>query len=617
LFYFDRTIIALVANLQQKITRELSVDEVEPFIHFGSWVGADRDGNPNVTASITEATAVKHRQLIIKFYLEVVDGFIKRFSQSDQYVNVSRKFLDSLEKDKIALPDLAKELQRYEFQEVYRQKFSFIYRKLELVLTARPGRYERAQEFRDDLKIIQESLQKNGGFLAAHGELDRLITQVKVFGFHLAKLDFRDDSRKIRKTIEDILGEGSFNKETLLAEIFKNKQQSPIASSAESKDVLAQFKVFSHLKDKFDADILENYILSMTESSADILALFYLSVRQGLIHVAHKRVKVSRISFVPLFETIDTLQKAHEIMEDLFSIPIYRSYLKAQGDMQEIMLGYSDSCKDGGYLAANWNLYQVQKNLFKVAEKHGVQLKFFHGKGGTVDRGGGESHRAILGQPYSAVGGRIKITEQGEVVSQKYANPVVAKRNLEQLISAVVWSNLVTSRQVKHNTKIKAWENSLNIISESSFAFYRKLIFETPGFLQFYHQATPINVLKISKIGSRPAARSDKQSFDQLRAIPWVFSWVQSRYIISAWYGIGFALEKYLQENASGLDDLQEMYQQWPFFNSLIHNAQVSLAKTDLYIAQLYADIVEDETLGKNIHQAIADEHQRATQAIL
>jgi phosphoenolpyruvate carboxylase len=617
LFYFDRTIIELVADIHQKIEKELEIEGVEPFIHFGSWVGADRDGNPNVTPSVTQTTALKQRQLIIRFYLETIEGFIRRFSQSDQYVSVSKKFLDSLEKDKVALPDLAKELDRYEVQEIYRKKFSFIHRKLEQVLSGKPGRYESSQAFIDDLRLIQESLEKNKGSLAAHGDLDRLVTQAKTFGFHLAKLDFRDHSQKIRKTVEDVLGEGHFQKDVLLAQILKAKRRTLVSRSPESKDVLGQFKIFVDLKEKFDFNILENYILSMTESESDILALFYLSIAHGLIHVAHKKVKKVHIKFVPLFETIDSLQRSHEIMEGLFSIPIYRSYLKASGDMQEIMLGYSDSSKDGGYLAANWNLYQAQKNLFKTAEKYGISLKFFHGKGGTVDRGGGESHRAILGQPYSAAGGYIKITEQGEVVSQKYANPVVAKRNMEQMISAVAWSNLVTCRQVKHNAKLKIWEERLQELSESSLSFYRQLVFETPGFLEFYHQATPIDVLKISKIGSRPSVRSEKQTIDQLRAIPWVFSWLQSRYIISAWYGIGHALDKYISDHASGLNDLREMYRQWPFFNSLIHNVQVSLAKADLYIAELYSDIVQDEELRKLIHSAMVEEHERATQAVL
>lgn len=617
LFYFDRTIIEMVADIQHKIERELGVGDVEPFIHFGSWVGADRDGNPNVTAAVTQTTALKQRRLIINFYLNTIEGFIRRFSQSEAYVNVSKKFLDAIERDKNDLPDLARELQRYEPQEIYRKKFSFIRRRLELVLTGKKGRYLTPGDFMDDLYLVQESLSKNKGFLASSGELNRLIAQVKIFGFHLARLDFRDHSGKIRKTIEDVLGESGHDRDVLLEAIYKAKRRVLNAHSPEGRDVLAQFKAFAFLKEKFDANIVENYILSMTESPADILALFYLAVRQGLIHVAHKKVKKAQISFVPLFETIDALSRSHQIMEELFELPLYRSYLKARGNVQEIMLGYSDSSKDGGYLAANWNLYQAQKKLFKTAEAYGVELKFFHGKGGTVDRGGGESHRAILGQPYSAAGGRIKITEQGEVVAQKYANPLVAKRNMEQMVSAVVWSNLVTGRQVKQQGKIKVWEERLEELSGNSFAFYRQLVFGTPGFLQFYHQATPIDVFKISKIGSRPSARSDKQTFDQLRAIPWVFSWLQSRYIISAWYGIGYALEKYVMENASGMHELREMYRQWPFFNSLIHNVQVSLAKTDLYIAQLYSDIVEDEDLRQRIHSAMSEEHERATQAVL
>ena len=304
-------------------------------------------------------------------------------------------------------------------------------------------------------------------------------------------------------------------------------------------------------------------------------------------------------------------------MDELFAIPLYRSYLKARGDVQEIMLGYSDSSKDGGYLAANWHLYLAQQNLCQTADKYGVKIKFFHGKGGTIDRGGGESHRAILGQPLSAVGGRIKLTEQGEVVSQKYATPMVAKRNMEQLITAVVWTNLVTNREIKKNHKLAGWEKLLSELSKDSFDFYRQLVFHTPRFLDFYNQATPINILKITKIGSRPAARGATLGFDQLRAIPWVFSWVQSRYIISAWYGVGHAFKKYMDENPQGLELLRQMYKQWPFFTSIIHNLQASLAKADLYIAELYANIVSDEDLRKHIHEAIGREQQLAVESVL
>ena len=623
LYYFERTIISLLANIHEKIHREfirLGVgpqEDIDPFIHFGSWVGADRDGNPNVTPAITMTTAKKQRKLIINFYLSSIEGFIRKFSQSSDYIQVSKKFLDSLELDKKALPDLARELERYENTEVYRKKFSFIHHRLEHVLADKKGRYKDANEFISDLLIVQESLRKNHGYSASDGDLRRLIVQAKAFRFHLARLDFRDHAQKVHKTIEELLGPKGLEMQVLLNKIAAPNTRKGTVSSSDAKDILAQFKTFRQLKELFDADVVDTYILSMTQTPVDMLALLFLAKNEGLVHVAHKRVKKAAIGIVPLFETIQSLQNYHEIMDELLAIPLYRSYLKARGDVQEIMLGYSDSSKDGGYLAANWHLYRAQLSLHKIAEKYGVKIKFFHGKGGTIDRGGGESHRAILGQPFSADGGRIKMTEQGEVVSQKYARPMVAKRNMEQLITAVAWTNLVTNREIKKNSKLAGWEERMAQLSQDSFVFYRQLVFETPRFLDFYHQATPINIFKITKIGSRPAVRSTSQSFDQLRAIPWVFSWLQSRYIVSAWYGVGHALRKYMDENPDGLDALRQMYKQWPFFTSIIHNLQISLAKTDLYIAELYSSIVSDEDLRKSIHEAIEREHQLAVESVL
>lgn len=624
LFYFERTIIALVANMHDKIYREferLDVKmerDIKPFIHFGSWVGADRDGNPMVTPAVTQTTAFKQRQLIIKFYLSSIEALIRRFSQSDQYIDVSKKLLESLEEDKGLLPELAQELGRYENHEVYRKKFSFIHRRLTLVLINTPGAYAESSEFVEDLQLIQESLFKHKGQNTAQGDLQRLITQAQTFGFHMAELDFRDHSRKIRLAAEALV-KGPLTVENLVKAIGQKVPKTwPAMSSPEARDIVEQIKMFHQLKTKFDAAIVDSYIVSMTESAVDLLALFYLGQRQGLIEVSGKTVKTADLGVVPLFETIHALETAHDVMEALFTIPIYRSYLKARGNVQEIMLGYSDSSKDGGYLPANWNLYLAQKNLHKLGEKYGILIKFFHGKGGTIDRGGGESHRAILGQPYSADAGLIKLTEQGEVVSQKYANPMVANRNLEQLISAVVTANLVTRREVKNNAKIKVWEERLRTLSHAAFHFYRGLVFETPGFLDFYHEATPINILKITKIGSRPASRANERSFENLRAIPWVFSWVQSRYIISAWYGMGHALRSYIDApGGNGLAELQEMNRQWPFFNSLLHNLQASLAKTDLYIAQLYADVVEEDGLRNRIHDAISQEYERAVSVVL
>jgi len=622
MYYFDRTIIALVANIHDKIYRaffRLGVElprDIKPFLRFGSWVGSDRDGNPHVTAGVTRTTALRQRQLIIKFYLWCVEDFIRKFSQSDQYIDVSKKLLDSVEEDKKLLPDMARDLERYETHEVYRKKFSFIHRRLTLVLIEGDGAYNAPAEFVADLRVIQDSLLKNKGRQTAHGDLERLIIQAQTFGFHLARLDFRDHSGKIRAAINEIFRNEPTQEEMIKAMGARMPRKSAL-HTAPAKDIVEQLQVFHDLKADFDPNIVDSYIVSMTERPLDILSLFYLARQEGLIEVKARSVKSAGIGLVPLFETIHTLQGAHEVMEELFAIPLYRSYLKARGDVQEIMLGYSDSSKDGGYLAANWNLYMAQKNLHRIGEKYGIRIKFFHGKGGTIDRGGGESHQAILGQPYAADGGLIKLTEQGEVISQKYANPMVAKRNLEQLISAVVISNLVTRREIRHNARIKVWEERLRALSEDAFGFYREMVFETPGFLDFYHEATPISILKITKIGSRPATRGAARSFDELRAIPWVFSWVQSRYIISAWYGIGHALRAYIDGREDGLEELREMYRQWPFFTSMMHNVQASLAKTDLYIAQLYADIVDDEALRERIHEAISREYERSVGVVL
>ncbi len=590
LFYFQRTILDLLPNTYEKTKREFGrffgekKADFGPFLRIGSWVGADRDGNPNVTCQVTKETVAHERRLIFRNYLTALENLIRKFSQSEESIKVSRKLADSLGKDERLMPDQARELKRYEAHEIYRKKFSFMHQKLENTLRKKKPRYASAEEFLSDLLLVKESLEENKGTLAA-ADLGRLVDQIRFFGFHLARLDFRDHAKKIQKA---------------------------------RGDIAEQLKTIREIQDKDDPNIVEDYILSMTEGPEDVLALFDLAKEKGLIKISGKKVVSSRLGIVPLFETIDALDRAHEIMERLFSTPLYRSYLHSRGDSQEVMLGYSDSSKDGGYMTANWKLYLAQEKLAKAAEKHKIKLKLFHGKGGTIDRGGGESHKAILAQPSAAFGGRIKLTEQGEVVTQKYTNPVIAERNLEQLITAVVWTNLVSRKEIERNPKIPEWESRMEILSDASFHFYRKLIFETPGFLDFYNEATPIQVITMANIGSRPALRGLNKNFQELRAIPWVFSWIQSRYILSAWYGMGHALESYsVRRGAGGLKELQEMYREWPFFRSLINNVQVSLAKTDLYIAEQYASLVQSAALRKEIHEAISAEHDRAVSETL
>ncbi len=624
LFYFQRTILNLLVDTQEKLRKEFRRSfgqkpfDVPVFIHFGSWVGADRDGNSYVTCDVTRRTVQAQRRLVLRHYLEWMEGLIRKFSQSQACVKVSKSLKESIQADMRLMPEDAKELERYEVTEAYRTKFSFMHQKIENTLNRKKPCYNSAGQFLDELAVVKKSLDSNKGSLAARGDIDRLMDEARFFGFYLARLDFRDHTLKINNVLREIFPGQVVDEAFLLKKIAeRGKTMRGVSLTPESRDIIDQLDTIRKIQDRDDPHVAENYILSMTEKPEDVLALLYLAKERGLIEISDKKVVAGRIGIVPLFETIGSLEKAHEIVEHLFSIPLYRSYLASRGDLQEVMLGYSDSSKDGGYLTANWKLYLAQKKLAQIAARHGVKLKLFHGKGGTIDRGGGASHKAILAQPYAASGGRIKITEQGEVVAQKYANPVIAERNLEQLITAVVWTNLVGKKEVERNKKIPVWEKQLEILSGLSLEFYRNLVFGTPGFLDFYYGATPISVLKMTNIGSRPATRGAKENFEALRAIPWVFSWIQSRYIISAWYGMGHALESYRKSHEGGLEVLKEMYEEWPFFRSLIENVQISLAKTDLYIAEQYSLLVKDRHLRDSIHGRIVEEYRRATSEVL
>jgi len=632
LFFFRRTILDLLPDMQERLKREFircfgeNSLEIDPFICFGSWVGSDRDGNPNITCEVTKKTAAMQRRFILNTYLTAIEDLIRKHSQSQTVVQASKRLTGSVEEDAKAMSAFARELMPFEPGEIYRKKFSFMHQKIQNLLAGKkPG--TTPKEFIKDLTLVKESLVSHKGALAA-ADLDRLINQVRFFGFHLAKLDFRDHAKKLRQAFREIFPKEVYSQDVLLKKIRVNqKLNRHLLLSAQSKEFLSQLETLRLIQEEIDPGIVDDYILSMTESAQDVLALFYFAQQKKLIRVAGKEVKKSSIGLIPLFESIRSLERAHEVMETLFSIPLYRAYIRSRNNVQEVMLGYSDSSKDGGYLTANWKLYLAQKKLYDVAARHQVKLELFHGKGGTIDRGGGESHRAILAQPYAASFGRIKITEQGEVVTQKYANPVIAQRNLEQLVSAVAWTNLVSKKEFEKNKKIPRWEKHMALLSDLSWRHYRNLVFDTPNFLDFFNQATPIRVLKMANIGSRPAlrqstdavaARGAKDSFEELRAIPWVFSWIQSRYIISAWFGIGTAMEDYVrQRGAKGMSELREMYSEWPFFHSLINNVQISLAKTDLSIAVQYAQMVQDRAIRERVHGRIAAEHARAVENVL
>ena len=418
-------------------------------------------------------------------------------------------------------------------------------------------------EFIRGLEGIRDDLERLGAWRAASGRLYRLILQARAFGLHLAQLDFRDHSAKL---------------------------------TAAPREALDQMRALATIQRTYGEAAAHHVILSMTRSSADLVEALRLSRRAGV-----------RADIVPLFETIDDLERAGAVMAELWADRTYLAHLRERGGVQEIMLGYSDSNKDGGYLAANWFLYRAQRRLADRADAAGIGLRFFHGKGGSIDRGGGVSYRTLRAQPQAAHGGRLRITEQGEVISLKYSNPVVARRNLEQLTSAVIEANCLPEPAMA-----PAWTAALDELARTSLEFYRELVYRTPEFTTYFRQATPIDLIEHLRLGSRPSRRSGRGDLRELRAIPWVFSWTQSRHLLSAWYGVGHALGSYPRPAL-----LREMYRRWPFFHALVDNAEVSLAKTDLYIAGRYASLVEDGRTRRKVFDLIAAEYDRAVRAVL
>lgn len=427
-----------------------------------------------------------------------------------------------------------------------------------------------AASFARRLEKIRSDLIKIGARRAAEGRLLRLIHAVRCFGLHLVHLDFRDHSGRL------VSDPGAIAEEM---QAIKNIQTAHTEQAA------------------------HRFILSMTHSVEDVGRLLDVACKSG----------TTKLDIIPLFETIADLEGAEQLLSGLWSNQAYRAHLGERGSVQEIMMGYSDSNKDGGYLAANWMLFKAQRTIAELGDRKGIEVRFFHGKGGSIDRGGGMSHRSLLAQPHAAHGARLRITEQGEVVSLKYANRDIAQRNLEQLTSAVIgtWCLGAEKKKIK-----PVWEKLMDSLSARSFEYYQQLVYKTPEFPDYFWQATPIDLIEHLRIGSRPAKRHDSREIVQLRAIPWVFSWTQSRHMLPAWYGVGFAAAE-VAKKKGGLEELAAMYRAWPFFRMIMDNAEVSLAKSDLYIAGCYAELVRDRKVRQKIFGMIEEEHRRTSEALL
>ncbi len=562
LFFFEHTIFDTVANFYDSFEKELhaaypTVRCAHPFLTFASWVGGDRDGHPLVTPETSLETVGRHRALLVDHYHRQLEKLLEEVTHATRPGHAAAGAFPAAE--------------------VFRNRLAALRRKLGQI---------GAPAMVRELEAIRRGLQKQNAHRAARGRIARLIVQARVFGAHLAELDFRDHSAKLH-------GDPTEGKEELQEE----------------------FYVLRAIQRDYGQAAAHRFILSMARQASEMTAL-----------LAMARQARARVDLVPLFETIGDLRDSSRILAELWSDGEYRAHLRQRGDVQEVMLGYSDSNKDGGYLTANWLLYRAQKDLSRLADEHGIKLRLFHGKGGSIDRGGGASYRSLRAQPHAAHGGRIRITEQGEVVTLKYSSPLIAQRNLEQLTGAVIAANCLPQA---HPANQPQHEHVMERLSRDSLKFYRQLVYDTPELAEYFRQATPIDLIEHLTLGSRPSKRhlapaplpgsrrSPQGGLRDLRAIPWVFAWTQSRHLISAWYGLGHALETFANSQPDGLNELRNMHRAWPFFAALLDNAEMSLAKTDLYIAERYSRLVRNAAVRHKIFGAIAEEHARAVRMIL
>ena len=625
--YFNETFFTELPRLYIQATQQLQKrfpDQrwaLPPFFRVGSWIGGDRDGNPFVTADILREALRLQSAAALNHYLAEVHELGGELPLSDLLIKVTPELL--------ALAEHSTDHSPQRSDEPYRRALSGIYARL--AATARfldgiePVRHEIGQAepyatadgLRADLKVLANSLKLNGSALLAGGRLRRLLRAVQVFGFHLAPIDLRQNSDVHARSVAELLARAgrcpdyeALSEERriqLLTEEIATPRPlySPYLDySEETRGELDIFFSARDLRQKYGAAALPNCIISKTDGVSDLLELALLLKESGLL-LPGETPRLD-VNIIPLFETIEDLQKSAVTMDGIFRLPAYRALIAGRGDEHEVMLGYSDSNKDGGFLTSGWELYKAEIELARVFQQHGVRLRLFHGRGGSVGRGGGPSYHAILAQPAGAVSGQIRLTEQGEVISTKYGNPDTGRRNLEVLLAATLEASLTD-----HENQIEPaqpFHAVMDELSARAFNAYRGLVYETPGFTTYFRQSTVVSEIASLNIGSRPASRKASERIEDLRAIPWVFSWAQCRLMLPGWYGFGSAVEGYLASNPDGLATLRRMLKSWPFFRTLLSNMDMVLAKTDLAIASRYAELVADAELRERIFSRIRAE---------
>lgn len=638
LSYYEATFLREIPKLYAELERELGNHPVPSFLRMGQWIGGDRDGNPNVSAQTLDYALTRQSEVALRYYLTELYWLGSELSLSAMLVPVTPEMR--------ALADSSPDVSEHRLDEPYRRALTGMYSRLAATLRELTGGeaarhavppqnpYQRAEELLADLCTIRDSLRAHHGEPLVQQRLHPLIRAVEVFGFHLATVDLRQSSDQHEDVIAELLAtarvEPHYRKldeaarQDLLVRLLCDARPLRVVGAQYSEHTqreLAIFETARRMRERFGGAAIRHYIISHTEAVSDLLEVLLLQKEAGLVRGTLDDHATADLIVVPLFETIEDLRNAAPIMRAFYALPGIAKMVQRSGAEQDIMLGYSDSNKDGGIFTSNWELYRAEIALVELfdqlANSNNIQLRMFHGRGGTVGRGGGPSYQAILAQPPGTVRGQLRLTEQGEVIASKYANPEIGRRNLETLVAATLEATLLQPTKTASRTFLQAAE----ALSQASMAAYRSLVYETPGFVDYFFGATPIREIAELNIGSRPASRKPSQRIEDLRAIPWSFSWGQCRLTLPGWYGFGSAVQQFLQDTPGqtrkeGLALLQKMYRQWPFFRTLLSNMDMVLAKSDLALASRYAELVTDARLRKRVFGTIEEEWHRTAEAL-
>ena len=601
---------------------------IPAFINFGSWMGGDRDGHPFVTPSITKETLIHQQKTVIELYQRELNLLYTKLSPSLNNTGVDKGVLKIVGKRKVSQEEKGISDINRNLNEIYRTALIVISTKLENYLNREKNGYKNEDEFLNDLRTVYESLVNNKAKDVADTVVLPLIYKVESFGFYFAVLDIRQNAELLRNAIEDIFRASGINKSFhLLSEeekvnILASEIQNPRPLigrhsnlSASTKRVVEEISLIKWANENISKRSCRDYIISNCSAASDVLIALLLAKETGVVKLGNRGISNSLLNILPLFETIHDLQNASSVMEILFKTKPYKDNLRCRNNTQSIMLGYSDSNKDGGIFTSNYELYKAQIRLKELCRKYKFELILFHGRGGSISRGGGPVYQSILSQPKGTIGGKIKITEQGEMISSKYLMPEIAKRSLEYVSSAVIHSR-INALQKKDPDKIEKYSKLFDKLSEYSYEHYRELV-ESEHFHLYFRTATPIDIIEHIEIGSRPASRKKSADIKNLRAIPWVFSWTQNRQTISGWFGFGYAVNRCVEENLTTWKELQSIFNDWLFFSAVVQNMEMVLFKTDMMIAEEYASLCGSSKSLKKLFNVISGEYSKSVEAVL